>query len=195
MDLELHHWRSGYPIVKYTEVSNTSNMNQCSSYAHFITWFSNLFFNQQVWSIACEDNASNFVWFCVTPTIYWDSVHLISICSIRWLIVLFMDIHFLNREYVVDLVGEPGNIHGPDSSINGGFQSSMPSPLHISHLKEFQEPYVESYLNHQTVGSKQICGFPENPLRSGLLALRFPWMYVFSFSTGLKIKLPDILHK
>ncbi|XP_038898927.1 serine/threonine-protein kinase CTR1 isoform X2 [Benincasa hispida] len=72
------------------------------------------------------------------------------------------------REYVVDLVGEPGNIHGPDSSINGGFQSSMPSPLHISHLKEFQEPYVESYFNHQTVESKQICGFPENPLRSGL---------------------------
>ncbi|KGN60414.2 serine/threonine-protein kinase CTR1 [Cucumis sativus] len=71
------------------------------------------------------------------------------------------------REYVVDLVGEPGNIHGPDSSINGGFQSSMPSPLQISHLKEFQEPYVESYFNHQTVGSKQICGFPEYPLRSG----------------------------
>ncbi|XP_022937084.1 serine/threonine-protein kinase CTR1-like isoform X2 [Cucurbita moschata] len=61
------------------------------------------------------------------------------------------------REYVVDLVGEPGNVHGPDSSINGGFQSSIPSPLHISHLKEFQEPYVESYLSHQTVESKQIC--------------------------------------
>ncbi|XP_022976053.1 serine/threonine-protein kinase CTR1-like isoform X2 [Cucurbita maxima] len=61
------------------------------------------------------------------------------------------------REYVVDLVGEPGNVHGPDSSINGGFQSSIPSPLHISHLKEFQEPYVESYLSHQTIESKQIC--------------------------------------
>lgn len=84
-------------------------------------------------------------------------------------------LNFLNREYVVDLVGEPGNIHGPDSSINGGFQSSIPSPLHISHLKEFQEPYVEkSYLSRQTVGSKQTCGFPENLLHSGLLELSFP---------------------
>ncbi|XP_022941333.1 serine/threonine-protein kinase CTR1-like [Cucurbita moschata] len=72
------------------------------------------------------------------------------------------------REYVVDLVGEPGNIHGPDSSINGGLQSSMPSPLHISHLKEFQEPYVESCLSRQIVGSKQTCGSPDNPLHSGL---------------------------
>lgn len=112
--------------------------------------------------------------FQLQPTVSWESVHLISICSIRCLGVLFMDTHFVNREYVVDLVGEPGNIHGPDSSINGGFQSSMPSPLQISHLKEFQEPYVESYFNHQTVGSKQICGFPEYPLRSGLLALCFP---------------------
>ena len=106
-------------------------------------------------------------------TIYWNSAHSVLLCSIRCL-VLFMDTHLLNREYVVDLVGQPGNVHGPDSSINGGFQSSIPSPLHISHLKEFQEPYVESYFRHQTVGSKQIGGLPENPLRSGLLALRFP---------------------
>ncbi|KAA3476619.1 serine/threonine-protein kinase CTR1-like [Gossypium australe] len=53
-----------------------------------------------------------------------------------------------SREYVVDLVGEPGNVHGPDSSINGGFLSSMPSPFQISHLKEFQQPYMDnsSYL-------------------------------------------------
>ncbi|KAH9756184.1 protein kinase domain-containing protein [Citrus sinensis] len=48
------------------------------------------------------------------------------------------------REYVVDLVGEPGNIHGPDSSINGGFLSSMPSPFQLSDLKEFQKPYVDN---------------------------------------------------
>lgn len=100
-------------------------------------------------------------------------MHSISVCSIRCLSVLFTDTHFLNREYVVDLVGEPGNIHGPDSSINGGFQSSMPSPLHISHLKEFQEPYVESCLSRQIVGPKQTRGFPE-PLHSGLLAFCFP---------------------
>ncbi|XP_060961235.1 serine/threonine-protein kinase CTR1 isoform X2 [Cannabis sativa] len=53
-----------------------------------------------------------------------------------------------SREYVVDLVGEPGNVHGPDSSINGGFLSSVPSPLQISHLKEFQQPYMDG--SHST---------------------------------------------
>ncbi|GAB4839460.1 hypothetical protein Ancab_028982 [Ancistrocladus abbreviatus] len=42
----------------------------------------------------------------------------------------------LSREYVVDLVGEPGNIHGPDSSINGGLLSLVPSLLNISPLKD-----------------------------------------------------------
>ncbi|KHN08983.1 Serine/threonine-protein kinase CTR1 [Glycine soja] len=48
-----------------------------------------------------------------------------------------------SREYVVDLVGEPGNIHGPDSSINGAHVWSMPSPFQISHLKESQSPYLD----------------------------------------------------
>ncbi|XP_028802177.1 serine/threonine-protein kinase CTR1 isoform X2 [Neltuma alba] len=47
------------------------------------------------------------------------------------------------REYVVDLVGEPGNVHGPDSSINGAYVSSMPSPFQISHLKESQSPCLD----------------------------------------------------
>eukprot|EP00256_Glycine_max_P062322 XP_014631783.1 serine/threonine-protein kinase CTR1 isoform X2 [Glycine max] len=47
------------------------------------------------------------------------------------------------REYVVDLVGEPGNIHGPDSSINGAYVWSMPSSFQISHLKESQSPYLD----------------------------------------------------
>lgn len=66
----------------------------------------------------------------------------------------------INREYVVDLVGEPGNVHGPDSSINGGI-SSMPSPLQVSHLKEFQQPYTDT-------DSKNSCAFPENSLYSGM---------------------------
>ncbi|KAJ4963210.1 hypothetical protein NE237_023149 [Protea cynaroides] len=37
-----------------------------------------------------------------------------------------------SREYVVDLVGQPGNVHGPDSSINAALLSSVPSPLRIS---------------------------------------------------------------
>ncbi|WOL16480.1 hypothetical protein Cni_G25267 [Canna indica] len=38
------------------------------------------------------------------------------------------------REYVVDLVGEPGKVHSPDSSINGHLLSSLPSPFQVSHL-------------------------------------------------------------
>ncbi|KAF5739791.1 serine/threonine-protein kinase CTR1 isoform X3 [Tripterygium wilfordii] len=65
------------------------------------------------------------------------------------------------REYVVDLVGEPGNIHGPDSSINGGF-SSIPSPLQVSHLKECQQSNMESASSCQILESMHSCGLPEN---------------------------------
>ncbi|XP_048331690.1 serine/threonine-protein kinase CTR1 isoform X2 [Ziziphus jujuba] len=71
------------------------------------------------------------------------------------------------REYVVDLVGEPGNVHGPDSSINGGFLSSMPSPLQSSHLKEFQEPYMDGASCCQSVNSKHTCLPTESPLFAG----------------------------
>ncbi|XP_061352490.1 serine/threonine-protein kinase CTR1-like [Gastrolobium bilobum] len=57
----------------------------------------------------------------------------------------------LPREYVVDLVGEPGNIHGPDSSINGAYISSMPSPFQISHLKESQSPYMDGATNSPSI--------------------------------------------
>ncbi|XP_044475745.1 serine/threonine-protein kinase CTR1-like [Mangifera indica] len=63
------------------------------------------------------------------------------------------------REYVVDLVGEPGNVHGLDSSINGGIFSSMPSPLQVSYLKEFQQPFTDPDSNKSST-------FPENPLFS-----------------------------
>lgn len=77
---------------------------------------------------------------------------------------------FLNREYVVDLVGQPGNIHGPDSTINGGFLSSMPSPFQISNLKEFQQPFMDN-VPRQISNSKYSCAFPENPLCSGIHVL------------------------
>ncbi|KAF9603131.1 hypothetical protein IFM89_033967 [Coptis chinensis] len=57
-------------------------------------------------------------------------------------LVTIGDDRFSSREYVVDLVGEPGNIHGPDSSINGAVVSSMPSPLQVSHLK--QQSYMDN---------------------------------------------------
>ncbi|TKY56343.1 Serine/threonine-protein kinase CTR1 [Spatholobus suberectus] len=58
-------------------------------------------------------------------------------------LVKIKDDRQLSREYVVDLVGEPGNVHGPDSSINGAYVSSIPSPFQITHLKESQLPYVD----------------------------------------------------
>ena len=75
---------------------------------------------------------------------------------------------FCDREYVVDLVGEPGNIHGPDSSINGGFLSPMPSLLQISHLKEFQHPYKDSGQNAQSNSSRVS---PENLQHTGVFLL------------------------
>ncbi|KAJ0653404.1 putative protein kinase TKL-CTR1-DRK-2 family [Helianthus annuus] len=39
----------------------------------------------------------------------------------------------LTREYVVDLVGQPGNFYNPDSSINGDI---------LSHLKDAQQVYI-----------------------------------------------------
>lgn len=72
-----------------------------------------------------------------------------------------------SREYVVDLVGEPGNVHGPDSSINGGLLSSMPSPLQISHLKQYQQPYMDNESRCQIQNSKNTCIYPEDPLYLG----------------------------
>ncbi|CAA0809112.1 Protein kinase superfamily protein [Striga hermonthica] len=57
-----------------------------------------------------------------------------------------------SRELVVDLVGKPGNLHGPDSSINGSILS-VPSPLQISHLKEFQQD-GKSEVDCQLLNSK-----------------------------------------
>ncbi|XP_057986939.1 serine/threonine-protein kinase CTR1 [Hevea brasiliensis] len=72
----------------------------------------------------------------------------------------------LSREYVVDLVGQPGNVHGADSTINGGFIPSIPSPFQISCLKEFQHPYMDNAYS-QILRSKHSCALTENPLCSG----------------------------
>lgn len=55
----------------------------------------------------------------------------------------------ISREYVVDLVGEPGIVHGPDSSINGAYVSFIPSPFQISHFKELQSPYIDDEASSQ----------------------------------------------
>ncbi|KAL6573240.1 hypothetical protein OROHE_001699, partial [Orobanche hederae] len=62
----------------------------------------------------------------------------------------------LPREFVVDLVGQPGNVHGPDSSINGSLLGSIPSPLQISHLKERQQDERDG-IDCQLLNSKYAC--------------------------------------
>ena len=69
---------------------------------------------------------------------------------------------------MVDLVGEPGNLHGPDSSINGGTLSSIPSPFQISHLKESKQPYRDSELYCQITNSKRTGAPPEDPFHAGM---------------------------
>lgn len=81
-------------------------------------------------------------------------------------LVKIQDDRQLSREYVVDLVGQPGNLHGPDSTINGGFLSSVPSPFQIPHIKESQQPYIDD-APYEIQDCKQLCAFPENPLCSG----------------------------
>ncbi|KAK1291604.1 Serine/threonine-protein kinase CTR1 [Acorus calamus] len=49
-------------------------------------------------------------------------------------LVKILDSKKLFREYVVDLIGEPGKLHCPDSSINGHLLSSVPSPFQTSRL-------------------------------------------------------------
>ncbi|KAI7744252.1 hypothetical protein M8C21_008251, partial [Ambrosia artemisiifolia] len=49
----------------------------------------------------------------------------------------------LTREYVMDLIGNPGNMYKPDSSINGDILSLVPSPFQSFNLKEVQQVYVD----------------------------------------------------
>lgn len=74
----------------------------------------------------------------------------------------------LNREYVVDLIGEPGNVHDPDSSINGSVRFSVPSPFQISHLKEFQQPYMDCDIKCQLENSNYTFAHPSG-VCSGML--------------------------
>ncbi|CAJ2642441.1 unnamed protein product [Trifolium pratense] len=79
---------------------------------------------------------------------------------------LEIDLYLRYVEYVVDLVGEPGNIFGPDSSINGAYVSSMPSPFQISHLRDSQLPYADDAASPQVICFNQ--NSPNNDLYSGV---------------------------
>ncbi|GMJ02528.1 hypothetical protein like AT4G24480 [Hibiscus trionum] len=77
-----------------------------------------------------------------------------------------------SREYVVDLVGEPGNIHGPDCSVNGEFLSSFSSPFQISHLKQVQLPCMDNESCCQIIDSKNSSYLSENPPHSVVQQLK-----------------------
>lgn len=62
---------------------------------------------------------------------------------------------------MVDLMGEPGNVHGPDSSINGSTSSLIPSPFQVSHLRDIQPQYVDNTPFEHTLSSDQLCGPPD----------------------------------
>ncbi|XP_059631240.1 serine/threonine-protein kinase CTR1 isoform X2 [Cornus florida] len=93
---------------------------------------------------------------------YCDSDHQSS-CLVK-----IEDDRKFSREYVVDLVGEPGNVHGPDSSINGGLLSTVPSPYQITHLKESQQPYVDNASCCQIQNPNHTCTPLENLQYSGI---------------------------
>lgn len=81
-------------------------------------------------------------------------------------LIIIEDERQLPREYVVDLVCKPGNVHSPDSSINGGLLTSVPSPFQLSRLKEYRKPYVHNGSSSQIPLSKCTCASP-GPLSPG----------------------------
>lgn len=59
------------------------------------------------------------------------------------------------REYVVDLIGEPGNVYDPDSSINGELLSFVPSPFQMSHLTSFPSSYTSDASSNQILSHER----------------------------------------
>ncbi|KAI9106679.1 hypothetical protein K1719_022207 [Acacia pycnantha] len=82
-------------------------------------------------------------------------------------LVKIKDDRQFSREYVVDLVGEPGNVHGPDSSINGAYVCSTPSPFQISHILESKSPYRDDASSSRFSSSTDSSVVPESHLYSG----------------------------
>lgn len=88
---------------------------------------------------------------------------------------------FLSREFIVDLVGKPGNVYGPDSSISGSSLTSVPSPFQVSHLKGFQQD-VKTQNDCQSLNSKYAC-CNNNPTCSGVLYFTCLCSVPFKFRT------------
>lgn len=57
----------------------------------------------------------------------------------------------------------------------------MPSPLQISHLKEFQQPQVDSASYCQILNSEEQLCAPKNPLFLGILHFAYLKSFFFTF--------------
>ncbi|KAG9440200.1 hypothetical protein H6P81_020365 [Aristolochia fimbriata] len=55
------------------------------------------------------------------------------------------------REYVIDLVGEPGKVYDPNSSVNGIQASSMPSPFQFSNQRGCKEFYMDNASSYHNI--------------------------------------------
>lgn len=73
------------------------------------------------------------------------------------------------REYVVDLVGVPGNVQNPDSSINSSLLSSLPSPFQVSYVKGIQGDDVNDASWHHMLKTEQTCYVHAKPQKLGIL--------------------------
>jgi len=89
----------------------------------------------------------------------------------------------------VDLVGNPGSVHGPDSSINGHLLSTVPSPFQAAHLLGSQNPYmtdsswIQMLVQGQTSALDAKTQYPGRILRNfcwhlSARAYEISWKYV-----------------
>lgn len=92
---------------------------------------------------------------------------------IKHFIVSFFSFSSLifNREYVVDLIGEPGNVNDPDSSINGRLLSFVPSPFQVSHLMGCKDYYTPNTCYSQQLIREHKGVLDANSKHSGIKSL------------------------
>lgn len=64
----------------------------------------------------------------------------LSCISSSWFIVTFSLISYFCREYLVDLIGNPGWLHEPDSLSNGLSSISISSPMQLPNYKSICFP-------------------------------------------------------
>lgn len=88
-------------------------------------------------------------------------------------LILLFDLLSGCREYVVDLVGEPGRTYYPDSSINGALDWSINSPFQLSNRKAYKEFFIDNGTSVQASNLGQCDAQFVNPKNSGVVSLEY----------------------